>query len=442
MPDSEQRTVATHPPLWDRAVAIANLRFALQLVRNSIRWGLIAIAVGTLSGLASFAFLHSLRAVTDFRVGHPWMLALLPGLGAFIGWSHQRLGRDASGGTNAVIAAANGTAPDPVTSSDGRIEPGHSLGRLSPFLAPVAFVGALLSHIGGASVGREGTGVALAGGIADQFSGVLRLSPSARRGLLRIAIAAGFGSMFGMPVAGAIFGIEVPTVGRVRLSALGPALVASLTGNFVVIGLGFHQEVLSPVRLGMEVGTDLRTAALGIACGLAAVLFVKSLRAVRKVVDRITASPTLRGLLGGVATAGLAVVVGHDYLGLSLPLLDTALQGVAALGWWVFLLKVLFTVIALGTGFPGGEVMPLFVIGATLGSAFGPLVGLAAGSAAALGMLGVFASTTNTPLATIVLGVELFGGGSLAPVAIACVVAHVVSSDSGVYSSQRWAEDL
>lgn len=431
-----------HAPLWDRAVALENLRVATQLIRSSVRWGLIALLIGVLSGIASYAFLQSLRFVTRFRVEHWWALALLPVLGAFIGWAHQRLGSDASGGTNAVIAAANGSAPDPVPTGIGQYGLHQTSGRLSALLAPVAFVGALLSHLGGASVGREGTAVALAGGIADQFSGALRLSPSARRALLRIAIAAGFGSVFGMPVAGAIFGIEVPTVGRVRLTALGPALVASLTGNFVVAGLGYRQGVLDPVRLGIEVGIDLRTAVLGIACGLTAVVFVKSLRGVRKVVDRVTTSPALRGLIGGSVTVVLALIFGRDYLGLSLPILDTALGGAVVLGLWVFALKVLFTVIALGTGFPGGEVMPLFVIGAALGSAVGPLIGIPAGSAAALGMLGVFASATNTPLATIVLGVELFGGGSLAPIAIACVGAHVVSSDSGVYSSQRWARDL
>jgi H+/Cl- antiporter ClcA len=276
----------------------------------------------------------------------------------------------------------------------------------------------------------------MSGSLTDWLSRVLHLGPGDRRLMLIAAIAGGFGAVFGVPVAGAVFALEVQAIGRVRYEALVPALTASVVGNLVVEALGFDHAVQPQLDVGLDAWLLARVALAGLAFGLTGAAFAELAHLIKRATAHVIAWPPLRLVVGGVGVVGLALVFGTEYCGLSLPLIELGLAGVP-LGFDVFALKLLFTALTLGSGFPGGEVTPLFVIGTTLGAALATPLGLPVTLVAAVGFVAVFAGASNTPLACTIMGVEIFGSGAAVPLAVGCVVAYVFSSHRGIYPSQR-----
>ncbi|MFN8051517.1 MAG: chloride channel protein [Acidimicrobiales bacterium] len=396
----------------------SHARVQTRLVLHLLRWIALGAASGLLAGAASFVFLEVLDRATEVRLDHAWLLYLLPAAGLVVGAAYLYLGGRSSGGNSMLIEEIH--------------EPTAWVPRR---LAPLVLVGTVISHLFGASVGREGTAIQMSGSLTDLFSRVVRLGPADRRMMLIASIAGGFGSVFGVPLAGAVFALEVQTVGRVRYDALVPALTASIVGDLTVRGLGHVHAVRPQLTIDLTVPLVLEVAAAGLAFGLASVAFIELTHSIKRLASRLRWSPA-RPVIGGVATIALAMLFGRDYLGLSLPLIDNALAG-ASVSLAVPLLKIVFTALALGCGFPGGEVTPLFVIGATLGAALAGMFGVPVTVLAAVGFVAVFAGAANTPLACTIMGVELFGSGIIVPLAVGCVVAYVFSSHRGIYDTQR-----
>jgi H+/Cl- antiporter ClcA len=301
-------------------------------------------------------------------------------------------------------------------------------------MAPLVFAAATVNHLFGAAVGREGAAVQMSASLADTSARLLRIGGRRRQELLVAAIAAGFGSLFGMPIAGAVWALEVQTVGRIRYEAVLAAFTGSLVGARVVTALGLHHPLLPTVELDVDVWEAVRIGVAGIAFGICASLFVWTTHRVKDVL-RPVSYPPLRAGIAGVAVVLGTLLVGRDYLSLSMSLGDAAVAGasVAALAW---LGKLLFTAVCLGAGMPGGEVAPLFVIGSTLGSTLADPLDLPRQALAGVGFVAVLAGAANTPIACTILAAELFGGGLLVPAAIACAVAFVFSGHVGIYSSQ------
>jgi H+/Cl- antiporter ClcA len=394
------------------------VRGQLAVANHLVRWVVLGSLSGVLAGLASFVFLEWLEQITDFRMEHSWLLWFLPAAALLIGVVYHRWGGRASLG-NALL-----------------LEEIHAPTAWVPRrMAPLVLAGTLVAHLFGASVGREGTALQMSGSLTDLLSRTLRLEPADRRLLLIAALAGGFGSVFGVPLAGAVFAMEVQAIGRVRYEALVPALTASIVGDLVVGGLGYHHE--SRIQLDLPVDGVLfaKVALAGLAFGLTSTAFSWLAHTIETASrDRVT-WPPLRPALGGLATVGLAALLGRDYLGLSLPLIDDTLAGHDP-GLWAFALKLLFTAIALGSGIPGGEVTPLFVIGATLGGALAGPLGVDVQVLGAVGFVAVFAGAANTPLACTIMGVEIFGSGAVVAMAVGCVTAYVFSGHHGIYSTQ------
>jgi H+/Cl- antiporter ClcA len=279
----------------------------------------------------------------------------------------------------------------------------------------------------------------MTGSLTDWFSRTIRLPPNDRRILLIAALSGGFGAVFGVPLAGAVFGLEVQAVGRLRYDALVPALTASIVGNQVALALGIHHELNPQLTIDVDPLLLVKVAAAAIAFAAAGVLFIELTHAIKVLIGAAIPWPPARPVLGGLVIIGLALLVGNqDYLGLSLPVAAHAIEG-QSVGFDVFLLKIVFTSITLGTGFQGGEVTPLFVVGASLGAALGPVLGVPVEIMAAIGYVAVFAGASNTPLACTIMGVELFGSHLVVPIAVACVVSFVFSSHRSIYSRQRVA---
>ena len=386
-----------------------------------LRWVGLGIGVGVIAGLASAVLLVSLDWATDTRLAHGWLLWLLPIAGLATGCLYHYTGGRAAEGNNLII--------------DEIHEPDAGVPRR---MAPLILLSTFVTQLFGGSAGREGTGVQLSVSLNDGIARHLPISRDDRRILMIAAMSAGFGAVFGVPLAGAVFGMEVQSVGRIRYEALVPCLTSALVGDLVVRGLGIHHTPTPELAaFDLSATAALKVALLGIVFGLVGAVFIIATDSLKSVGRRLTSWPPARPLIGGVLVIALTVVVGtRDYLGLSIPLATSALDGNETSGSQ-FALKLLFTAVTLGFGFYGGEVTPLMVIGATLGAAAAPALGLPIALGAAIGYVAVFAGAANVPLACSIMAVELFGGHALVPATIACVLAYVFSTHRSIYHAQR-----
>jgi H+/Cl- antiporter ClcA len=396
-----------------------DVRDHLDVAWHLVRWVGLGAVVGVLAGVSSWALLKALVWATDLRLADPWLLFLLPLAGFAVGAVYHRVAGRAADGNNLLL--------------DEIHSPADWIPRRMAFLIYGATV---MTQIFGGSAGREGTALQMSGSLTDWFCRVTRLSATDRRLMLIASLSGGFGAMFGVPMAGAVFGLEVQTMGRVRYEALIPALTASIVGDRVVRGLGgIHESTPHPMP-EIDPALLLKVALAGAAFALAGAVFIELTHAIKRLMAALIVWPPLRPLVGGIVIIALALLTSRDYLGLSLPLAAAALHGsdaaASAFAW-----KLLFTSITLGTGFLGGEVTPLFVIGATLGAALAHLLGVPVEVLAAVGFVAVFAGAANAPLTCIIMGMELFGAGMVLPIAVGCVVSYVLSSHRSIYDRQR-----
>lgn len=383
------------------------------------KWTCIAGVIAALGGTASALFLFALDSATHTREAHPWIIWLLPLAGFAVGWLYLKTGASVEAGNNLLI--------DEI----------HDPRKVVPLrMAPLVFVGTVVSHLFGASVGREGTAVQMGGALADQLTYALRLRHADRRIVLMAGISAGFASVFGTPLAGAIFGMEVLAVGRLRYDAIFPCMVAAVAADQVGMAWGVHHTHY-PMNTVVAIGLASVAAVLvaGIVFGLAGMAFAKSTHAASAFMKRHIPYAPLRPMIGGVAVAVAVWLLGTRYIGLGIPVIVEAFQ--QPLAPWDFFGKFAFTVASLGSGFKGGEVTPLFFIGATLGNALAPWLHLPFPLLAALGFVAVFAGAANTPLASTIMAIELFGPQIGPFAALACVVAYLFSGRCGIYRSQK-----
>ena len=393
----------------------------LALALLVLKWIALGTWVGLLAGLASAGFLWALDRALAARDLHPGLLFALPLAGAAIGALYHHFGGGASGGSNLLL--------DEIHEPKGAV----------PFrMAPFILVTTVVTHLFGGSAGREGSAVQMGGTLAEVATLPLRLGKADRRILLMAGVAAGFGSVFGTPLAGAIFGLEVLALGGLEYDALAPCLVASVVGDLVCRGVGTHHHAYDAPKLFVATPTTLGwTVLASFLFAGASAGFAELTHAIGKVGKGIPGAYWVRPVIGGLAIVAMTLAVGSQaYNGLGLPLIERAFHrgGVPP---DAFALKLLFTVVTLGAGFKGGEVTPLFCIGATLGSAFAGLTGQDPALFAALGFVAVFAGAANTPLACAIMGIELFGSALAVPLAVACVVTYVLSGHRGIYPSQR-----
>ncbi len=403
-------------------MADVDLREHVRLVGHLLRWVLLGSVVGALAGLSSAGFLRALEWATDTRVDHGWLLYLLPVGGLVVGLAYH-YGAGRSSGGNALII-------------DEIHQPTAWVPRR---MAPMVFGGTVVTHLFGGSAGREGTAIQMSGSLTDAFSRAIGLRSDDRRILLIAAIGGGFGAVFGVPIAGCVFALEVQTAGRMRYDAIVPALTASIVGDLMVRAVGVTHTPLPDLgAVHLTAVLALKVAVAGLAFGVTSIAFVELTHGLKRGFARVVGWPPLRPALGGVLVIALTLLVGsRDYLGLSVPLITSSAAGGAGVVAGAFALKLVFTTITLGAGFQGGEVTPLFVIGATLGVTMGRVLGVPVPLMAAVGFVAVFAGAANTPLACTVMGVELFGGGGVVLFAIASVVSYIFSSHRGIYATQR-----
>jgi len=386
-----------------------------------VRWVGLGGLVGIISGAASALFLFALQNATDFRQRHEIMVYSLPVAGALIGLIYQRFGRSIAAGSNLVIDTIHDDGP-----------------RLPLRMAPMVLVGTVLTHCFGGSAGREGTAVQMGASLADSVSHALRLKGPLRRQLLAAGVAGGFGSVFGTPVAGAVFGLEFIVLGRIEYDALVPALVASVLGDMTTRALGIqHTHYPSPAFLALSPLVLLKWCAFAGALTVATWAFIELTHFLKKQGQKWLPQLPLRLAVGGALVVLLWKLVGtSDYLGLGVPMIVRSFTD-SALPSYAFALKLVFTAVTLGAGFLGGEVTPLFFVGAALGNVLARVLGLPLALGAGVGLAAVFAAASNTPLALSIMAVELLGGNLFPHVVIVCVLTYLMSGERGIYSAQR-----
>lgn len=400
------------------------------MLATVVQWLVLATLTGAAVGTGASLFLHVLFAATETTstaTAPFWLILLmLPAGGLLNGLLlHYGYRLNRTGLRDSVFAAV------------------HQQGGRMPLLTlPIRPIAAVITLASGGSAGKEGPCSHIGASTGAMIGAALRLNSELRQRLVACGVSAGFAAVFGTPIGGAIYGVEVLAIGRIRYDFLLPAIVAGVTSYQVSTYWGIPYDTYRVVAsLGFSEITFLKTAVIGLACGLAALVFVEMVHGFRRNFDRLRTRlglwPPLMPVIGGLLVAALVVVIPADYLGLSLPLMNRALAG-EAMPLAGFLWKALLVAITLGSGFYGGIVTPQFVIGAVLGSACAHLLGIEPTLGAAVGLVAVLAAASNTPIAAILMGLELFGTeAGVGYLAGSAVIAYLVIGHRSVYPEQR-----
>jgi H+/Cl- antiporter ClcA len=412
-----------------RSVAAADkvMRSLFARSKQFFLFLIAAVIIGAIGGLLSVAFLGSLNWATTTRINNEWLIFLLPVTGGLVGFMYYKWGNPITGGTSLVLDAI------------------HVPGAEVPArMAPMIWSGSVASHLVGASVGREGAIVQIIASVTDAVARTRSVSDRTRRVVLVMAVAAGFGGLFGVPIAGAFFGLEIQRNTKLHKSAVLPAFVASTVAFFTVEACGV-KHFATPNIESLHFGWSVLWRCLVASCvfALIAVAYIQLEHRIKNVMAQAITFPPLRPVIGGfIILACVAISGTRAYLGISIPLLEGALTGAIGLAALACLWKLLFTAVSLGTGFVGGEVFPLFIIGALAGAQFARVTHASIPIFAALGLVAVFAAASNTPLTCIVIGVELFGWNALPAYCIVCILSYVLSGKHTIYKPSPIAQNL
>jgi H+/Cl- antiporter ClcA len=396
-----------------------NLENAKKIMFVTLKWILICVLTGIFSGSASAFFLVTLDWVTQYREHNNWMIWLLPIGGLMIGLGYYYWGKSVVKGNNLLLE-----------------EYENPQKKIPLKMAPLVLFGTLITHLFGGSAGREGTAVQMGGAIADQFTSIFKLDNTDRKTLIILGISAGFASIFGTPLAGALFALEVLYFSKISYKSIPLSFLTAYIAYFTVEFWHVkHTHYSIPILPEMSFTTLFWIIPVSILFGLAAMLFSRSTHFWGYLFSKNISFPPLRPFVGGIILAVAIYCIGTTkYIGLGIPEIVDSFSNPNAS--YDFILKILFTGFTLGAGFKGGEVTPLFFVGATLGSALSIVVPLPIALLAGMGFVAVFSGATHTPVACTVMGMELFGIESGIFIGIACLIAYFSSGSVGIYNTQ------
>ena len=393
-------------------------------VRHNIsifaRWCLFAVIIGVVVGAVGAAFEHALEWATETRQEQSWTLYFLPLVGVFIAFWYSKMDMPLERGTNFILTSVRQDHPV----------------RLR--LAPSIFITSVLTHLCGGSAGREGAALQLGGAISGNIGHLMHLDDKDSRTITMCGMAACFSALFGTPLAASVFAMEVISVGVMYYAALFPSILASVIAHQVALQLGGGTTAftLSGVPENTDVLLIVKLVAFGVVCAGLSTLVCIIFHKIGHLFKHFLPNQYACIAVGGAVVVLISLLLGtRDYNGAGMQVIERAIAGHAA--YEAFFLKLVLTAITIGVGYKGGEIVPVLFIGATFGAAYGGFFGLAPSFATGLGMTAVFCGVTNSPLTSILLAYELFGGQSLSLFALVIAISYMLSGYYGLYSEQK-----
>ncbi|MBR5251226.1 MAG: chloride channel protein [Oscillospiraceae bacterium] len=388
-------------------------------IRFGIKWIIISLILGSICGLVGAAFHHAIDWVTAYRQANSFLVWLMPVGGIAIVFLYHSVGLHNQPGTNTIIQSV------------------RQQEKVPRRLSPAIFIATVITHLVGGSSGREGAALQIGGSLATTFGRIIKADVREMSILVMCGMSAVFSALFGTPITATIFSMEVVSVGLFYYSALVPCLCSSLVAFFTARLLGCHSvHYTLDTVLEIDVTGFAKILALALCVAVVSICFVLAMHKGHKLFHHYIHNPYIRVVAGSVMLMALVVLFGTDYLGAGMDAVDMAIYGSETVPY-AFILKIIFTAITIGCGFKGGEIVPTFFIGATLGYTVCTVIALDPHLGAALGIVGLFCCVINSPITSLILGIELFGSANLVPMAIMVAFCYVLSGYFSLYSAQK-----
>lgn len=390
-----------------------------KFIKSFVKWVIIASVVGIISGVVGTAFRAAVEHANIIWDNNDWLIYLLPIGGIVIVALYKVCGMTSSIGTDRIIGSVRAESVVPVR------------------LGPLIFISTFITHLLGGSAGREGAALQLGGSIGTHVGKLFKLDEKDMSLVVLSGMSGVFAALFGTPLTAVFFALEVISVGVIYYAGLIPCLVASLVAytisDFCGYGVEINMNLAVPGYEWLDIG---RLVLLSVCCALLSIFYIFAMDKIDALFEKYFKNPFKMIFCGGLILIVLSwIFPSGDYNGSGMHVIFAALDGEA--DWWMFLVKILFTAVTIGCGFKGGEIVPTFFIGATMGCCVGSLIGLDPGFAAAIGLVATFCGVVNCPFASTILGVELFGAEGLIFFGIACSISYMLSGYYGLYESQK-----
>lgn len=391
----------------------------LYYFTSSIRWLFLSSIVGLIVGAFSSAFSWCMTTATNLRLTYSWLLFLLPVGGLVIVFMYRSMGMKHDRGTNLILRAVRSAESIPFR------------------VAPLIFISTVITHLFGGSAGREGAALQLGGSIGNKIGSVMKVDEQDTKIMVMCGMSAAFSALFGTPMAAAIFPLEVASVGIMQYSALLPCIFSSLIASQFASTMGIAPEAFTIVSIPEFAAIPaLKIILVAAICGFVSTVFCYILHTTHKEYSRLIKNQYIRIAAAGVIVVLLTLLLGtRDYNGAGIPVIERAMEGEVI--WYAFLAKIVMTALTLGAGYRGGEIVPSFFVGATLGCLLGQIFGISPSLCAAVGMISLFCGATNCPLASMLIGFELFGFQGVYYILIAVAVSYSFSGYRGLYQQQE-----
>ena len=400
-------------------IVIHKMKHNLQRTITSIKWVIFSMLVGLIVGLCGTAFYKGLYIVTQTRIEHPWLIFLLPFAGLLIVGLYHALKNSNDGGTNLVISAI------------------HSGDELPLRMAPLIFISTLITHLFGGSAGREGAALQMGGSIGNSLGKLFRFDEKDKHIMIMCGMSAAFSSLFGTPMAAAIFSMEMISVGVMHYSALVPCVISSLVANGVASKFDVKNEFFLIDEIPkFNIITAIQISILAALCALLSIVFCILLHKTQDLYKKVFKNQYLRVFAGGCFVLAVTLIVGsQSYNGTGMNIIDNCISGTVRPE--AFILKMLFTALTLGAGYKGGEIVPSFCTGAAFGCLYGNLFGFSPTLCTAVGMTSVFCGVTNCPITSLLISFELFGYDGMPYFLLSIAFSYMFSGYFGLYHSQK-----
>lgn len=389
------------------------------IIKKILQLLFLGIIIGAICGLVGALFHILIDLVTKTREAHKYILFFLPIIGLIIIFLYDKLGINGLN-TNNIFDAINKNE------------------KVTIKLIPGIFFGTILSHLGGASVGREGAALQLGGTIGHKIGQIFKIDMETLKSTTIAGMAGAFSALFGTPIASTFFALEITTVGLIKYNSLFLSLVSSIVASQISKKLNITPLFFSINNtISIDYILYFKVLILALLVSIIAYIFYKSLMLSEKYNSKLIKNPYIRIITGALIIIIISLLEGsYDYNGAGMNIVNDAINGKVVP--YAFLLKIILTSISLSVGFKGGEVVPIFFIGSTFGAMIAPILGIDISLSSSLSLIGLFAALTNAPIASLILSVEIFGKEYLILYTIIIVITFRLTRKISLYKSQEF----